>query len=34
MLNQFINLYIKLFFILTPFMVLSMFLTWTAHTPR
>jgi multiple antibiotic resistance protein len=31
MLNQFINTYIKLFFILTPFLVLSTFLTWTSE---
>lgn len=30
MLSQFINTYIKLFFILTPFLVLSTFLTWTS----
>lgn len=29
MLNQFINLYIKLFFVLTPFLILTTFLTWT-----
>ncbi|MBL4699770.1 MAG: NAAT family transporter [Phycisphaeraceae bacterium] len=30
MFNQFLHLYLKLFFILTPFLVLSTFLTWTS----
>ena len=35
MFSQFINTYIKLFFVLTPFLVLSTFLTWTsAFTAR
>jgi len=29
-LNQFLQMYIKLFFVLTPFLVLSTFLAWTA----
>ncbi len=29
MFNMFLNMYLKLFFILTPFVVLSTFLTWT-----
>lgn len=35
MFSQFINMYLKLFFVLTPFLVLSTFLTWTSdYTPQ